>query len=178
MAIIGVRMGKSIGTKRSPDIIEIVVETIDDLGKIQNITDLLSKRPDSLETVTFVQCMDRLIFLSPSYPSGVEDCYNQALDGLNNIGSAYYEILLKLKEPLDEMKDNHYFIIGLNKIAGAGRIIDYDSAWSAHHKKPSQLDMAYKPLLRNLFEARVETMKYLDGTERRFKEIESLMNNN
>jgi hypothetical protein len=176
ISILAARFGKSISPRRSYDIIEVVTETVDDLGKVQSITDLLKTNTDSLEGAEFLQCLNSLSFLNSSYSSGVDHCYERALDESNKNNSRFSEVLFKMKKPLGEMKDNHLFNLRLINSIQDGYRVKFDSAWKAHFKKPSQIDLEYKSVLRKIFETRVETKRSLDSLSNRLKEVESLIN--
>jgi hypothetical protein len=170
------RFGRHIQPRHSDDIIKVVIETVDDLGKVQTIRGLLRENTDSLESIRFLKCLNKLNFFKSSYSEDIDTCYEKAMEEANINSSSFSEVLFKMKRPLYEMKDNHRFNIGLINLIQDGHYVKFDSAWTAHFKRPSQIDLKYKPLLKEKFESQVEIKRSLDSSLILIKEIKSLRN--
>ena len=169
------RFGKYLKPRQAENIFEVLVETVDDMGKIKTISSGFSTTVDSLAFEKLSQCLNNFNFFSKSYPLKLENCYSEALNKANKNDPKFAEILIKLKTSLDEILDNHYFFIGIDTLLLESKYVDFDSEWVVHFSKPSTIDMKYKQVLFNVYESKSETRKLLDSTDERFKELEKIM---
>lgn len=176
LSYIGVRMVKHFRPQHSDSFIEVTVQTIDDLGKVQTITGLLQTSTDSLESQQFMNCLNDLNFFNSSYASAVDACYDNAMSYARKTNSSFSEVLHKMRRSLGEMKDNHEFYQEVYGLLQANTTINFDSAWQVHFKRPSKIDLEYKPVLERHYNNTTDIKRSLDNTSKLLKRLDSINN--
>ncbi len=169
-----VRFGKHIKPRQADHMIEVVVESMDDLGKMNTILETLSVSSDSLERIAFSKCTQKSNILRKNYIDEIDRCYDQALKTSAQNNSTFGEVLIRMKRSIDEIKDNHVFLMEIQEISLRNTAVDFDSIWNAHFIKPSKIDLGYKEVLQSYFQNRVAIQESLRSSEELFKTIEEI----
>lgn len=171
ISIIVVRFGKHLSPRQTENIFEFTVETISDLGKVETLVNILDNKTDSLESISFLNCLNSLNFFNSSFSSEVDNCYDNAITKANINNSPFIEVLLKMENRLYEMKDNHFFNMSLDKLIRDRKYVNFDSIWNLHFDNPSTIDIQYKKLLLKYYQNSVATQKSLDSTYKLLNKI-------